>query len=117
MAESNPNGYKTLWEKEKLLVMSNFSFSQCFQKACFPGRQKVSFCGNGLTTLSEKPFENIVEKGENDGNQHFLLFPQYFSTLSKTKQNICVPCFGVYNPHIFSALNNFKLGTACYTLQ
>ena len=23
-------------------------FSQCFQKACFPGRQKVSLCGNGL---------------------------------------------------------------------
>ena len=24
------------------------------------------------------PFENIVEKGENAGNQHFLLFPQCF---------------------------------------
>ena len=24
----------------------------------------------------EKPFENIVGKGENAGNQHFLLFPQ-----------------------------------------
>ena len=23
-------------------------FPQCFQKACFPGRQKVSLCGNGL---------------------------------------------------------------------
>ena len=27
MAESSPNRWKTLWEKEKLLVMSNFSFS------------------------------------------------------------------------------------------
>ena len=27
MAESSPNGKKTLWEKEKLLVTSNFSFS------------------------------------------------------------------------------------------
>ena len=27
MAESSPNGCKTLWEKEKLLVMSNFFFS------------------------------------------------------------------------------------------
>ena len=26
-------------------------------------------------------------------------------------------CLGVYNMHIFSALNNFKLQTACYTLQ
>ena len=25
-----------------------------------------------------KAFENIVWKGENGGNQHFLLFPQYF---------------------------------------
>ena len=36
-----------------------------------------------LTTQGKKPFENIVGKGENAGNQHFLLFPQ-FSTLSKT---------------------------------
>ena len=27
MEESSPNGLKTLWEKEKLLVTSNFSFS------------------------------------------------------------------------------------------
>ena len=29
-------------------------------------------------TLGKKPFENIVGKGENAGNQHFLLFPQCF---------------------------------------
>ena len=29
-------------------------------------------------TLSKKGFENIVEKEENAGNQHFLLFPQCF---------------------------------------
>ena len=32
-----------------------------------------------LTTLTKKkPLENIVGKGENAGNQHFLLFPQCF---------------------------------------
>ena len=31
-----------------------------------------------LTILKEKPFENIVEKEENAGNQHFLLSPQCF---------------------------------------
>ena len=31
-----------------------------------------------LTTLGKKPFEKIVGKGENVGNQHFLLFPQSF---------------------------------------
>ena len=31
-----------------------------------------------LTTLKKKPLENIVGKGENAGNQHFLLFTQCF---------------------------------------
>ena len=37
-----------------------------------------------LTTLRKKPIENIVGKGENAGNQHFLLFPMMFYILSKT---------------------------------
>ena len=31
-----------------------------------------------LLMLREKPCESIVEKGENAGYQHFVLFPQYF---------------------------------------
>ena len=31
-----------------------------------------------LTTLRKRPFQNIERKGENAGNQHFLLFPQCF---------------------------------------
>ena len=31
-----------------------------------------------LTTLTKKPFETIEGKGENAGNQYFLLFPQCF---------------------------------------
>ena len=31
-----------------------------------------------LTNLKEKPFENVVGKGENAGEQHFLLFAQCF---------------------------------------
>ena len=51
MAESYPNGYKTLWEKEKLLITSNFSFSlSVFKRLVSQGRQKVSLCGNGLIT-------------------------------------------------------------------
>ena len=34
-------------------------------------------------TLRKKPFENIVGKGENAGNQHFLLFPQCFLSFPK----------------------------------
>ena len=29
-----------------------------------------------LTTLKKRAFKNIVEKGENAGDQHFLVFPQ-----------------------------------------
>ena len=31
-----------------------------------------------LTTLKKKALENTMGKGENAGNQHFLLFPQCF---------------------------------------
>ena len=31
-----------------------------------------------FTTMRNRPFENIVGKGENAGIQQFLLFPQYF---------------------------------------
>ena len=34
-------------------------------------------------TQGKKPFENIVGKGENAGNQYFLLFPQCFPLFSK----------------------------------
>ena len=36
-----------------------------------------------LTLLMKSPLENIVGKGENAGNQHFLLFPQSFLALQK----------------------------------
>ena len=36
-----------------------------------------------LTTLWKRPFENSVGKGENAGNQHFLLFPQCFLPFPK----------------------------------
>ena len=43
--------------------------------------------------LEEMPFENTVGKGENAGNQHFLLFPQgFFSTLLKRKIIILATC-------------------------
>ena len=49
MEESYPNRSKTLWKKEKLLIMSNFSFSHSvFKRLVSKGRQKVSLCGYGL---------------------------------------------------------------------
>ena len=40
------------------------------------------------TTVKKNLFENIVGKGENAGNQHFLLFPQCF--LSFPNHGFCV---------------------------
>ena len=43
---------KALWEKEKLLVMSNFSFSHSvFKRLVSQGCQKMSLCGKGLMKL------------------------------------------------------------------
>ena len=36
--------------------------------------------------LRKDPLENIVGKGENAGNQHFLLFPQCFLPFTKKKK-------------------------------
>ena len=52
MKETSPNRLKTQWEKEKLLVTSNFSYSHSvFKRLVSQGRQKVSLCGNGLKKL------------------------------------------------------------------
>ena len=43
-AESSPNGWKTLREKEKLLVMSNFSFSHSVFKDLYCRHVKTRAC-------------------------------------------------------------------------
>ena len=49
MAESSSNRYKTLLEKEKLLVLRNFFSHNVFKRLVSQRHQKVSLCGNGLT--------------------------------------------------------------------
>ena len=61
------NLWKTLREKEKMLVTSIFSFSH-----------------NVFNPIRDKK-ENIAGKGENAGNQHFLLFPQCFQSYQRQK--------------------------------
>ena len=49
MAESLQKGYKTLWEKEKLLFMSNFSFSDSvFKRLVLETRKNPGLFGKGL---------------------------------------------------------------------
>ena len=55
-----------------------------------------------LKTLEKKTFENIVGKGENAVNQHFLLFPQCFLPVPKTN-------FNFSDTYILSSANAFNL--------
>ena len=63
MAKSYGNLLKTLWENEKLLVTSNFSFSlSVFKRLVSQGCQKVLLCGNGLTKKFHV-FKSLIEGG------------------------------------------------------
>ena len=53
---------KETWQVEKLLTLTLFHPILSFNDA-------------------DRGLENIVEQGENAGNQHFLLFPQSISIL------------------------------------
>ena len=64
-----------MWESN----LSHITLPTMFSKAFFSwGVKKSGLCGNGLKDPSKKALENMVEKGENAGCQHFLLFPQCF---------------------------------------
>ena len=87
-----------LWEKEKMLVRSIFSYSHnVFKRSGLYGKELTLYHTNDfqldpncINLQTKKLFvsqliiyftdqvENIVEKGENAGFQHFLLFPQCF---------------------------------------
>ena len=52
MAECSLNGLKTLCEKEKLLVMSNFSFSHSvFKRPVLQTRENQGLFGKGLKNV------------------------------------------------------------------
>ena len=96
MAERSQNRLKTLWEMEKLLFMSNFSFSHSvLERLLLQTRKNQGLFGKGLNETQNIKFvshrvENIVGKREmlveNAGYQHFLLFPQSFQKAHFTSQ-------------------------------
>ena len=52
MVDSSPNGYKTLWKKKKLLVISNFSFSQnVFKRLVLQTHKNQGFFGKVLNSV------------------------------------------------------------------
>ena len=60
-----------------------------------------------LTTLLKKPFENIVEIGENAGNPAFSPIPTMFSTLSKT-EIIILALFNLLSANVFNLVKSEK---------
>ena len=82
-----------MWEKEKSLVTSNFSFSHSvFKRLVQQTRKNQGLFGKGLNVYQKLKFalgrvENIMGHGENAGFQHFLLFPKGFF-LSEVKSGL-----------------------------
>ena len=57
MAESCQNGQKTLWEKEKLLVTSDFSFSNSvFKRLVLQTHKNQGLFGKGLNNYMKMSF-------------------------------------------------------------
>ena len=53
MAKGNPKEWKTLWEKENLLITSKFSFSHSvFKRPVLHTRKNKSLFGRGLNTCT-----------------------------------------------------------------
>ena len=67
----------------KCSLQAFFPFLSVFKVRSLQDVKSLSTQSRILTTLRKKAFENIVGKGENAGNQHFLLCPTMFSTLSE----------------------------------
>ena len=60
MAKCSPKEKKTLWEKEKLLIMSNFSFSQSVLKTLvLKTRKKQGLFGKGLSLFHTTNFIDL----------------------------------------------------------
>ena len=54
-------------------------------------------------TLKHRAFKNIVGKGENAGNRHFVLFPQYFLAFPDQISN--------FDSHLFCRLQMLSIWT------
>ena len=75
MEESSSKGEITLWEKEKLLVTSNFSFSHSvFKGPELQTHENQGLFGKGLSGLSYKAIMNC-EKGIHFSTKKFQTGP------------------------------------------
>ena len=88
----------------KLLVTSNFTFCHnVFQRLLQAMRRNEYLWSKGLSP-GNKAFL-MLGKGENAGNQHFLLFPQCF--LPSHKTFCCCKCRNAFNCTWISKILSF----------
>ena len=98
------------WEKEKLLITSNFSFShRVFKGLVLQTRKNQGLFGKGLNDRVD--LENIVGKGKNAGYQYILLKTQSFLVLA-------YPRFKTVNHHflLFPQWFHLFLPHGCFKL-
>ena len=60
--------------------------------------------------LEMKAFENIVEKGENAGNRHFLLFPMFYALCKKKFNSSATFILSSANAFYFDQSKNLSFG-------
>ena len=72
MAENFTKRLKTLWEKQKLLIMSNFLFSlSVFKRLVLQTRKNQGLFGKGLSKKVKGPRSNHIKSTCTSKNKHY----------------------------------------------
>ena len=103
MTESSPNEEKTLWEKEKLHVMSNFSFcNSVFKRLVLQTRKNQGLFGKGLKPgiYYGKGAKHCGGKKEIGSYQQPLFFNNVFSVF------LSYGCLTLYQTTYFKTHQN-----------
>ena len=98
MAESFPNRSKTLWEKDKLLATSNFSFSHsAFKRSELQTRKSLGLFGKGLSVfifpvLQQKEIVGIWGHSMKRG---VFPYPAIFLNQCRNENLVSLGCIGI----------------------
>ena len=80
MTDDDRNKQSTIIAKQVMSFFLNSVLVLVHYQVFFFSIRELYPLYHTIPTPRKKPFENIVEKGENAGNGHFSPFQQYFPT-------------------------------------
>ena len=104
MKESSPKGLKTLWEKEKLLIMSNFSFYLSISKRLvLQTRKNQGLFGKGLNREAAM-LEGVVIRNNLSGLHVSCSLLLFRAVCSWSKVNYFIVFNAVF--HIISVIQH-----------